>query len=150
MRSLTVEQSRGWIDYTTGALRDTAQLRQSDPDLVSVARRLAFEDADGVVRIAFLGDERSQAEAVAALRAAAPALDVSAADRGAPPTSAGRLDGLQALRRAQGWLAPPGSRSPLSSPDAMRDTPPAGGPTSRGSGPYLPDARYGSDRGEGR
>lgn len=150
VRALTAAQARAWIDYTSEALRDTAQLRQSDPDLVSVARRLALEDATDVVRVAFPDDEQSQGEVLAALRTAAPALDVPAVDRGTPQPSTGRLDGLEAVRRAQSGLAAPGSRSPLSSPDVTRDTPPAGGPSSRGRGPYLPGARYETDRGSGR
>ena len=60
---------------------ETAQLRQTNPDLVNVARRLALEDADDVVQVAFPGDERAQGEALTALRSAAPALEASADDR---------------------------------------------------------------------
>ena len=67
VRSLSAAQAREWIDYTTEALRETAQVRQSDPDLVSVVRRLAIEDAGEVVRVAFPRDGRSQSEALTVL-----------------------------------------------------------------------------------
>ena len=67
VRSLSPAQAREWIAYTTDALRETAQVRQSDPDLVSVVRRLAIEDAGEVVRVAFPDDGRSQREALTVL-----------------------------------------------------------------------------------
>ncbi len=150
VRSLTAAQARDWIGYTGEAVRETARLRRSDPDLVRVARRLALEDAGDVVQVAFPGDERAQREALKALHAAAEVLDAGVGDRGTPSTSADRLDGFEAVRRAQTGLAAPDIRPPLSSPDATRGTPPAGGPAARRSDPYLPGARYGNDRGVGR
>ena len=149
VRSLTAAQARDWIGYTSEVLRETARLRRSDPDLVRVARRLALEDAGDIVRVAFPGDERAQREALTALHATAQALDAGAGDRDTPSTSADRLDGFEAARRAQTGLAAPGIRPPLSSPDATRGTPPAGGSAARRSGPYLPGAPYESDRGRG-
>ncbi|WP_181373604.1 zeta toxin family protein [Microbacterium sp. HMWF026] len=150
VRSLTTAQARDWIGYTGEALRETARLRRSDPDLVRVARRLALEDAGDVVRVAFPGDARAQRAALTELHAAAKALDAGADDGGTSSTSADRLDGFEAVRRAQTGLAAPGIRPPLSSPETTRDAPPAGGPSSRRNRPHLPGARYGNDQGMGR
>lgn len=74
-----------------------------------------------------------------------PVFDAITVERRTAPPTTERTEGLEAVRRAQSGLAALGSRS-----DVTRDTPPAGGPSSRGRGPYLPGARYGPDRGEGR
>ncbi len=150
VRSLTAAQARDWIGYTGEAVRETARLRRSDPDLVRVARRLALEDAGDVVQVAFPGDERAQREALKALHAAAEVLDAGVGDRGTPSTSADRLDGFEAVRRAQ-----TGSPHPTSGAAAVRRRMPRAAlrcrrAAARRSDPYLPGARYGNDRGVGR
>lgn len=119
VRSLTAEQARDWVRYTTEALRETVQLRQTDPDLVNVARRLALEDAGDVVQVAFPGDERAQGEALTALRSAAPALEASADDR--PPALPDHVADIRdALRAAFPQSAQASSATRIGQPPSSR------------------------------
>lgn len=120
VRSLTAALARDWVRYTTEALRETAQLRQTDPDLVNVARRLALEDAGDVVQVAFSGDERAQGEALTALRSAAPTPEASADDRprAQPDHDADVRDAMRAAfpRSAQSSVATRTGQTPVQRP----------------------------------
>ena len=59
----------------------------------------------------------------------------------------GQTAGLDDPSRARSALR---ASYPQAATDATRSTPPAGGIQGRGSAPYTPGARYGSERGEGR
>ncbi|MFD1101584.1 zeta toxin family protein, partial [Schaalia naturae] len=60
VRSLSVEQARSWVEYTTDALHARAWLGEVDADVMRVVDRLATRDAAAVVVQAWPGDVARQ------------------------------------------------------------------------------------------